>query len=268
MPTKYFEIPPNQELTPVIKNSFVYEYDEDIVRSDYFLPSGMAYLFYMQAEEDFNTQFLGMDENLLITNGLYVSYMNTLAEYTHKKIRSVGMAIFPIYLEALFKDGPNRFVNRCLRIEESESFSLDGFREMSNEEILKKFETFILQQLKKNPINEEVYLVYKKVTEIKKYNSSIEELSKMTGCSTRHLNNLFRKSLGMSPKRFIQLVRFNHGIQLIKERGEYKNLTYIAHELGYHDQAHFIKDFRKLCYKTPGELLDDTESVSGKFKLY
>lgn len=268
MNIKYSELEPSEELESVVKNYFTLDYNGSDLRTDYFLPNGLVYLFYMKANEDFETHFFETGEKFPTTTGLYVCYLNTLAAYSHKKINSVGVAMYPIYLELLFKDGPNRFMNKLVKIKECDTFSIAELSHMSVEDIMKTLEKFILQHLDKNPVKKELVDIYQRVTQLKTYNTSIKELSESTGYSSRHLNNLFKRHLNVSPKKFVQIVRFNHGLQLMRETGEFKNLTHIANQLGYHDQSHFIKDFKNLCGKTPRELVMDVESASKNFHLY
>ncbi len=68
--------------------------------------------------------------------------------------------------------------------------------------------------------------------------------------SQRQQERLFLKEVGMSPKHFNCLKRFS---SLIKAKKQNKDLSWtsLAHEYGYFDQAHLIKDFRAFLGMAP-----------------
>ncbi len=77
------------------------------------------------------------------------------------------------------------------------------------------------------------------------------EVAQILGVSTRTLERQFIKILGIPPKQFIRLVRFQNAVERLKEISKFENLTDIAHNSGYFDQSHFIKDFKSLSGQSP-----------------
>lgn len=87
----------------------------------------------------------------------------------------------------------------------------------------------------------------------------IAELATAAGVSERALSRLFTGRVGLSPKRFSRVVRFQHVLRRVRGRADWAQL---AIELGYFDQAHMIREFRTLFGCTPGEavaLIDATQ---------
>lgn len=82
---------------------------------------------------------------------------------------------------------------------------------------------------------------------------SVEALSLREGYSARHLGRLLHDYLGMGPKQFARLLRVNAAVRLL---GSGQPLTYLAQESGFYDQAHFIRDFSRICGVTPGDYRD------------
>lgn len=76
----------------------------------------------------------------------------------------------------------------------------------------------------------------------------IAGLARELGLSQSALERRFRRVVGASPKKFAALVRLRHVIRL---RHAGMSLTQVAHSAGYADQAHFIKDFRRIAGETP-----------------
>jgi AraC-like DNA-binding protein len=71
--------------------------------------------------------------------------------------------------------------------------------------------------------------------------------------SPRRLERHFLTHVGMSPKLFSRIVRFDRAVRNLGARGTTSWADFaVAH--GYADQAHFINDFRELAGVTPGEM--------------
>ena len=82
----------------------------------------------------------------------------------------------------------------------------------------------------------------------------IGELTRELRCSRRHLATRFREQIGLAPKAFAQILRFDRGVRRLRSEGE-SSLAEVAHDCGYYDQAHFNRDFRRFAGVTPTELL-------------
>jgi AraC-like DNA-binding protein len=80
--------------------------------------------------------------------------------------------------------------------------------------------------------------------------TSRQQLSDLFGLSENYIHKMFYTKLGLSIKPFAQLVRISSILEDIY-RGQEKDYFEILVKYGYFDQAHFIKDFKKLTGKTP-----------------
>jgi AraC-like DNA-binding protein len=72
------------------------------------------------------------------------------------------------------------------------------------------------------------------------------------GWTSRRLARRFTEQVGLSPKRFARVRRFQ---RLLRRRGAAPEAdwTRLAADCGYYDQAHLIHEFRALGGTTPGE---------------
>jgi AraC-type DNA-binding domain-containing proteins len=80
----------------------------------------------------------------------------------------------------------------------------------------------------------------------------VSELAEYCNLSARQLQRQFQDVVGVSPKTLARTIRFEE----IRSRLMFSpetNLTELAYEFGYTDQAHFIRDFKEFTGKTPGE---------------
>jgi AraC-like DNA-binding protein len=78
----------------------------------------------------------------------------------------------------------------------------------------------------------------------------IESVAKESGISRRQLERLFHEQIGVGPKRFAALVRFEWALRHLNS---YSSCADLAYDAGYADQAHFVRSFRDKAGMTPGE---------------
>ena len=79
---------------------------------------------------------------------------------------------------------------------------------------------------------------------------SINDISRAAGVSQKHLINLFKKEVGLTPKQTARIMRFQNVIRTI-ERQKRFSWTSIAYDCDYYDQSHFIKEFREFSGINP-----------------
>lgn len=79
-------------------------------------------------------------------------------------------------------------------------------------------------------------------------------LSDEMGISRKHLNVVFKRHVGLSPKAFSRVCRLRHALQALAN-GE-PSLGELALDHGYYDQAHFNHDFAAFSGLPPTAYLD------------
>ena len=81
----------------------------------------------------------------------------------------------------------------------------------------------------------------------------IEQLARESCMSVRTYERKFVAQMGLSPKLFARLRRF----QLALDRKRVSETTWldVAHDLGYFDQMHMVKEFRAFGGDAPSRLL-------------
>lgn len=83
---------------------------------------------------------------------------------------------------------------------------------------------------------------------------SIGRLTEKTGITQKHLITLFKKHVGLPPKLFARISKFQKVIQLVEQQ-QMIDWTSLAYECGYYDQAHFIREFRSFSGINPSSYL-------------
>ncbi|WP_317162601.1 helix-turn-helix domain-containing protein [Myroides albus] len=76
--------------------------------------------------------------------------------------------------------------------------------------------------------------------------------------SERTLERLVKQYVGMSPKVYSRIIRFQANLNLLRE-SSFKSLTELTYESGYFDQSHYIREFKTFTGSTPKQYLLDTQ---------
>jgi transcriptional regulator GlxA family with amidase domain len=92
----------------------------------------------------------------------------------------------------------------------------------------------------------------------------IERLQKMAGISERQLERQFQTQVGLTPKFFSRLLRFQKVFKAVMQN---RNLgwSFIASECGYYDQAHFIHDFKSFSGQNPSAYFNEDHRMAEYF---
>ena len=83
---------------------------------------------------------------------------------------------------------------------------------------------------------------------------SIRRLSDSMGMSQKHLIVQFKQMAGCTPKELGRLYRFGDILASI-DPTQPVDWTLVAHQFYFHDQSHFIRDFREFSGHTPSDYL-------------
>jgi AraC-like DNA-binding protein len=78
--------------------------------------------------------------------------------------------------------------------------------------------------------------------------------------SQRQFNRRFKNIVGITPKEYIKVVRFNKVLRHFNTDSP-DSMAMLAQQFGYYDQAHFIKDFREFTGITPGSFVHDSKTL-------
>lgn len=79
---------------------------------------------------------------------------------------------------------------------------------------------------------------------------TVQELAEWSGVSTRTLELQFKKLIGLPPKIYSRIIRFNCLIHQLTETPQIDSFEWIE-KYGYTDQSHFIKDFKDFTGISP-----------------
>jgi AraC-like DNA-binding protein len=84
---------------------------------------------------------------------------------------------------------------------------------------------------------------------------SLQHLYNHIGYSPKHFISLFKEQVGVSPKQYLKIMRFQRAIMEIENQAPI-HWSNFAQENGYYDQPHFIHEFRNFSGFTPSEYIN------------
>ena len=79
---------------------------------------------------------------------------------------------------------------------------------------------------------------------------SIGRMNEKIGYSQKHFADMFRKRVGVTPKAYLKIMRFQKAVRAIDATNDI-DWSEIALSCGFYDQAHFIHDFKHFSGFTP-----------------
>lgn len=163
-----------------------------------------------------------------------------------------------------------------------------SLKEAANEEIFFNGENGILKEFfnnlkKTSALEEKIELFYhffhenldnSKVNELTQFliseiNSScgnirISKLAEDIHYSERHISRIFQDSMGITPKTFTRIIRFQYAVDSILN-SKALSVGDFFYELGYSDQAHFQREFKQYTGTTPRNFYIYAKGIKGCF---
>ncbi|WP_370087282.1 AraC family transcriptional regulator [Ekhidna sp.] len=85
---------------------------------------------------------------------------------------------------------------------------------------------------------------------------TIKWISENSGYSQKHFIALFKKYVGLTPKGFQKVMRFQKVVNDLQNTNQI-NWTQLALDCGYYDQAHFINEFKIFSGYNPNQYLTE-----------
>jgi len=164
--------------------------------------------------------------------GMASSFLDRpLSEITDKVIEG------DLLLDNIFIEMRNQLLSQptvAAKFSIAEKMLINRFR---NKLLINPFIEFAVNRIMMNPVG-----------------LTINSIADKTGYSSKHFIKIFTDHVGVNPKSFLRIVRFQKAIHEIEMSGQI-NWTAMAHECGYYDQAHFISNFKEFSGFTPLEYI-------------
>lgn len=135
---------------------------------------------------------------------------------------------------------------------------LEGKTAFLEDELNKVFKelTNKYQIKNENPkiINLQIEAIKEFIVENLDNNPSLELISNNFNLSKEHIVRIFKKELGLTPHSFITSYKINKAKNILSSK-KIENISEVAQEVGFYDQSHFNKSFKRVFAVSPSEII-------------
>jgi len=261
------QILPSQELSPYIKHYLFLKSEGNSIKKLRLFSDGNTGMAFC-----LNDSFISIDKSNYLPNSFLYGQINEFKDLYLANNASFIIVVFqPDGLYKLLGISANELRDKIVTAEEifggravllhNKLMSLENL-----EDTLFELNKFFYKTARKHAHSNQI-LVQASLNFINTYKGvvTIEQLVKHTGYTERHIERAFSETIGISPKKFGNIIKLHSFLKLLKNKSPQNNLTAICYDAGYFDQSHLIKEFRKYTGITPTEYLNNTRRLTINF---
>jgi AraC-like DNA-binding protein len=231
------------------------ENDEEIFAREQIMPDGIVEIIFHYADPYYTYQ----DNNKFIQPPNFaISMMRKCVEIESSgKTGFISVRFYPWGAYHFFNEPIQHFLDQTINAEilwkDQNAAVMSSLRSADTaEQKIQIVQAFLSARLAEHKREEPAVDAAIKLIRHSKGQLTMEEVCKKTGFSKKQLERKFVASVGTTPKVFSRITRFLNICKHLEEN-KHKTLTALAHECGFHDQAHFIKEFKAFSGFTPKE---------------
>lgn len=169
----------------------------------------------------------------------------------------IGVRFYPTMFPQLFKinaaELSNKYENLKLVVPDTSYYIATNFTIRQNQNDIKStFDKYFLKLITETTIDKDKRLYEAISIILKNFGVLNIESDINTGISQRQLRRLFEYYIGDTAKTFSKVVRFQN---ILRSKPSTQSLreNKLFFDVGYYDQAHFIKEFKNFYGVTPGK---------------
>jgi AraC-like DNA-binding protein len=249
------QIPPPDYLKPYVRYYWTLENHGrgDELKTFSAIADGCPGLIFQQLT---GTNFYDQDERKLPPCFVYGQATSSRELYTPQQFRQIGVYFQPHALRTVFGVDADALTDSCtdLRgLSRNEPFNLPErlLDTRSSQEQIDVLSHYLFYLIQRNTlrIDTRTQQIASHIVNVRG-DVSLPLLQRDLGISERSLERRFREHIGISPKLFARIGRFQAALDRIRGR-QYDKLSDIAFEHGYSDQSHFIRTFREFTGCSP-----------------
>ncbi|TGL56998.1 AraC family transcriptional regulator [Leptospira ognonensis] len=242
----------SSEQKKLIQSVFIYESDTLEKRKIPFYADGFPGIVFFHSEQPMMIT-VGSESKVMEQVFVYGQTIVPIEIKLEGPFFFVMLQLVPAVLEEMFGIPVSELTNSCWTIPKSEWNAEPNFHSA-----IKTFSTvfasdalisFVMKRGKQFRRDSVLHACIEEILEAKG-NCEIGKLSKRHGLSERTLQRRFENYVGLSPKQFAKIIRFQSSLQILNRTKDIK-LTEIAYEGGYSDQSHFIRHFKTYTKQRP-----------------
>lgn len=180
-----------------------------------------------------------------------------------------GIRSYPHTMALLFDCPASIFTDRLIPVNDiAGAAALRHCVEENAAGTFSRFEKILSRRIAGLRLSNSFQYVNASVSSILRHNGDIrvDELTRRTGVTVKHLDNSFKQFVGITPKAFSNIIRLNHFIRY-RAGHSFKSLTECAYEAAFYDQSHLIKLFRTFTGKSPKAYFNNANYINEHFTV-
>ncbi|WP_165021374.1 DUF6597 domain-containing transcriptional factor [Dysgonomonas sp. ZJ279] len=232
----YREFTPHPLLADYVKSYWYFSNESDTVHSFDIMPDGyFDLLISFKSGNIVDTQLTGIWSKMVSLDYLQGQIIG---------IRFKPLALYSL-LDIRIKDILNNYCSLPLKAWGLNDEIIETKSDKSVLEVIKYIDESLLLLIKNEKEDIKLKYLFEQIGESSGI-TSIQSISDSVGLSARHINRKMNELIGISTKDYAKIVRFKDSLARIKkDKSDF---------IGYFDQSHFIKDFKKYTGFTPKEI--------------
>lgn len=242
----YTEYQPHPSLAPYIDAYWTVKGNEQKPATEIILPDGCIDII-LNAGDDFMAEHNGFsmkNENAYLV-GTMTRYKETVM---HNGVDLIGIRFKPAAFPVFYSYAPLYEVT-------NQTIAFDKKLAPDFGQTI-KHSTLYLDHFFLNKLEKPDRFIFSIIETIQHHKGQlkVEELAKQHFTTVRQLERTFRQRVGVSPKEFMNLVRYQHTLKRIQNKHSHTSLFDIAFECGYYDHAHLSNEIKKYTGSAPGQI--------------
>jgi len=185
-------------------------------------------------------------------------------------IGAVGICFQPHALKSVFGMDAHELTNACLDLDIFSSkkqgrLSERLFDKRTVEGRVDLLSHYLTERVENNPHIIDVPTQYA-ITRIVQScgNVSLQQVQQELKLSERTLERKFKQAVGVSPKLFARIARFQQSLDQLRQN-QYDKLSDVAYGNDYADQSHFIRVFKEFTGFTPLDFRNQVNEIVQNF---
>jgi len=184
-----------------------------------------------------------------------------------KNLDLIGIRFNPAGAYLFLDEEIENFVDKHIAMKESESWPLGSlYKNLIDEKTthnkIAYIEKFLIHKLQTTTKRNSPWIfnfIQKAIA--KKGDINVSVLSNEFKISIRQLERKFKQEVGLSPKLYFRILRLQNAKEALSSLN-IETLTTTAHDSGFFDQAHFVREFKFFMKETPKNYLNNKRSLA------
>jgi AraC-like DNA-binding protein len=182
----------------------------------------------------------------------------------------IGIIFYPHALKSIFGMDAQELTDSCtdleaLAVKDGYSLLEQMQRASGITQQVEVLATFLIWQIRKNNVRQDAAVQYALSAIINsKGLASLKDIQTYLQLSERSFERRFKQCIGLTPKLFSRICRFQASLAQLKAN-DYQKLSDIAFENEYADQSHFIRAFKEFAGYSPYQYQKQSNEIVKSF---